>query len=282
MITLPTRPPYRDDPAAVRGFVARMDAELATALAARPWNPAELRGPMILAIDNAAKRASADDGDPAIAVDLDRAACLGAGLFAGLVAGPGGSVETPLPGGQAGVSVSGAAASPNIGEPLYWRDALLAALAARNGRAVTILAEVPLALLRGLAPEYPDWFFLEAEALQAFALRRKDAPERILAAARAADPNTVEEFSRDMVLDIVSPELQLAFRTLDRDQASFDQWMIEAIKGHHHYYDSDDQRRRLPLSQLALAPLAMACVAYDLGIRTNVESDYLPRHIIRV
>jgi hypothetical protein len=277
---LPSRPVFRADAAALRASIAKMDASIAKTLAARPWNPAELRGPMILALDNAAKRASIDVNDAGIAIDLERVACLGAALFGALVAGAGTTIEAPLPGSDEVIGVTGVAPSPSIGEPIYWRQALLAALAVRHARAISLLANVPVTLLRDLAPTHPGWFFLEAEALQALALRSKDVSQRLVAAARAADPATVDEAGRDWVLEVVTPELQLAFRALDRDQAEYDRWIEVAIKAHHRYYQDAAERSNQPLSQLALAPLAMACVAHDLGIRTSVESDYLPRHII--
>jgi hypothetical protein len=276
---LPSRPPFRVNPDVARSSIAQTDGEVQASLAARPWQPAALRGPMLLALDNAAMRASVDPGDRAIGGDLERVACIGAALFGGLAAGAGTQIAAPLPGGGV-VAVAGAAPQRNIGEPAYWREALLAALAVRQTRAVSMLAGVPIAVLRGLAPELPDWRFHEYEALQALALRNADAATKLVAAARAADPDTVDEASRDFVLDVIAPELQLGFRALDRDQAGFETWMTIAIERHHHYFQSHDARKRQPLSQLALAPLAMASVAHEMGMRTHVTTEYLPRHII--
>ncbi len=280
MAKLPSRPAFHVAPEVLRGSIARTEETVAKALAARPWVPANLRGLHLLTLSNAALRASIDLGDPGIAVDLERVACMGAALFGGLVAGAGQTIEAPLPGGGQTVEVTGSAPDSRVGEPGYWREALLAALTVRKTRAVSMLAEVPLALLRALGPTHDEWTFLEYEALQAVALGRPDAPVRLLAAAKAANPETVHEIVRDRVLDVVTPELQLAFKAIDRDQAGFDTWMIVAIEGHHHYFQRNALNKKQPTSQLALAPLAMACVAHDLGIRTNVTTDYLPRHII--
>lgn len=279
MTELPPRPPFRVTPDLARSSIAATDGEVQASLAARPWEPAALRGPMLLALDNAALRASVDPGDTAIAIDLERVACIGAALFGGLAAGDGKQIAAPLPGGGV-VAVAGAAPHRNVGEPAYWREALLAALAVRQTRAISLLTDVPIALLRELAPEFPEWRFHEYEALRALALRNADAATRLVAAARAADPDAVDSVSREFVLDVVTPELQLGFRALDRDQAGFDTWMDIAIARHHHYFQSHDARKKQPLSQLALAPLAMAAVAHEMGVRTNVTSDYLPRQII--
>ena len=280
MSSLPSRPRFHTAPELLRKSIEQVEATLSARVAARPWKPADLRGALILALDNAAKRAAIDPGDAAIAIDLDRVACMGAALFAALAAGGGARIEAPAPGGDGTIPTIGAAPDARLGEPIYWRDSLLAALAVRNVAATKMLAEVPISLLQALAPTRPRWALLEYEALQALALLRADAGNRLVAAARAADPANVEAISRDWVLDIVSPELQLGFRAIDRDQAGFDTWMDAAIKGHHHYYQARPERRKLPQAQLALAPLSMAKLAHDLGLRTRAVSDYLPRAIV--
>jgi hypothetical protein len=277
---LPTRPPTNVAPEATRKAVTRNDETLLRQLAARPWSPASARAAQGLALDNAARRSLLDPGDPLIAVDLERAACASAALFAALAAGAGTELDVPLPTSDQSVTMTGAAPHPNLGDPIHWRTGLLAALAVRKRRAIELLAGVPLDLLQRLSPSDPEWVLRERAALQALALRRRDAPDLLVAAASAADPKTVPDFARDWVLDVVTPELQVAFRALAREKAGVDQWMIEAIKGHHHYHFERPDRRDDLRAQLALAPLAMACVAHDLGIRTSVESDYLPRHII--
>lgn len=277
---LPSRPRFHTAPELLRKSIDQVETTLSKQIAARPWKSADLRGAQILALDNAAKRAAIDPVDAAIGLDLDRVACMGAALFAALAAGSGAEVAAPAPGSDGVVTTLGAAPDARLGEPIYWRDALLAAMAVRNRRSIRMLAEIPVSLLRALAPNRPDWAFLECEALQALALQQPDAGDRLVDAARAADPATVEAISRDWVLDILSPELQLAFRTIDQDQAGFDKWMEVALKGHHHYYQSRADRQRLILSQLALAPLAMACIAHDAGLHISVVSDYLPRAII--
>ncbi|HUQ03194.1 MAG TPA: immunity 49 family protein [Kofleriaceae bacterium] len=277
---LPTRPPSNVAPEATRKAVARNDETLLRQLAARPWSPASARAAQGLGLDNAARRSLLDPGDPLIAVDLERAACASAALFAALAAGAGAELEVPLPHSDETVTMTGAAPHPNLGDPIYWRTGLLAALAVRKRRAIELLAGIPLDLLRQLAPADPPWALREREALQALALGRRDAPDLLVAAAAAADPKTAPDLARDWVLDVVTPELQLGFRALARDQAGVDQWMTEAIKGHHHYYFQRPDRRNDLMAQLALAPLAMACVAHDMGVRTSVATDYVPARVI--
>lgn len=275
---LPTRPPLSVAPEISRKVVARQEDQLAKQLALRPWTAASSDAAQRIALDTAAQRAAIDPADPEIARDLEAAACASAALFAALAAGPGTDVEAPLPGSDASVVVAGAA--PGRGDPIDWRTGLLAALASRKRRAIEMLAGIPIAVLTKLAPRDPAWQAHEREALAAFAVLRAGAGDLLAAAAVAADPATVDPRLRDWVLDIVSPELQLAFSALVREPARFDQWMVEAIKGHHHYYFGRLGAHPTVQGQLALAPLAMACVARDLGVHTTIASDYVPASVI--
>lgn len=277
---LPKRPPFHVPPDGTRKVIAQQEETLLRQLDARPWTPASARTAQGLALDNAARRSVLDPFDPKIAVELERAACASSALYAALAAGPGAEVAAPLPHTDDTVTIAGAAPDANLGDPIHWRTGLLAAMAVRKRRAIELLAGIPRELLHRLAPADPEWAMLERDALQALALRADNAAELLERAARAADPETVGELSRDWVLDVVTPELQVGFRAMARDQRGVDTWMVEAIKGHHHYYFERSDRRKNILAQLALAPLAMACVANDMDVRTTASSDYVPARVI--
>ncbi|NKI44557.1 immunity 49 family protein [Streptomyces sp. LD120] len=57
-------------------------------------------------------------------------------------------------------------------------------------------------------------------------------------------------------------------------------WCVD-VHLHKAYWTADEDRAKDPDGSLALAPLAMACLAYDGGIPLNVASDYLPRHLLQ-
>jgi hypothetical protein len=276
-ISLPARPPLTVAPDVTRKVIADQAEQLERAFAARPWTAARADGAQQLALDTAYMRAAIDPSDPAIVRDLERAACASAALFGAVAAGHGGRVEISLPGGDL-IVVEGIAA--DRGDPIDWRTGLLAALASRNQAALKVLAGIPLEVLLRLAPSDPTWQQREREALMAFAVGRAGAGDLLVTAAREADPATVDPRIRDWVLDIVTPELQLAFSVLAHDASGLDRWMAEAIKGHHHYYVARAEPRKTVAAQLALAPLAIACVARDRGIPTTVTSDYVPAAII--
>jgi hypothetical protein len=279
MTKLPKRPTFHAKPEILRLNIADRQQVVNQRMSARPWTAGAVVGAFNSALNNAATRAALDPADREILADLERAACLAAGMFATASAPPDQEIEVPLP-GSGRVAMIGKGADPKLADPIYWRRGMHAALASRHREAIEVLAAIPISTLHALAPHDPGWLWHEAEALQAIALRNADAGELIVRAMKAADPATAtSESQRDWILDVVAPELELGFRAIDRDQAKYDLAMIKALRGHHHYYGKGEAKKDI-LGQLALAPLSMACVAADLGVKTTLDSDYLPRSII--
>ncbi|MFY4723437.1 immunity 49 family protein [Streptomyces sp. LaBMicrA B280] len=57
--------------------------------------------------------------------------------------------------------------------------------------------------------------------------------------------------------------------------------LVEALELHQQHWTADEERAEDPEGRLALGPLAIACLAYDGGIPIEVESDYLPQHLLQ-
>ena len=277
-MTVPNPRPFAGTPEVWRLNVDHDVTILARYLKGRQWRQNKLAAVTAAASHSAATRAVLDRSDPAIADDLATTACVAAALFAAASTSAGAQVSTPHPqGGQ--VTTTSTGLDTLDSSPLYWRRGLLAALIVRQFEAIEVLARISLETLRALASTMPQFMMEERKALQAIALRGPGAADQIVPAARAADPDAVGEGYRDWALDIVTPELQLGFHALAHDRAKFDEWMVIAIEGHHHYYGRSDMAKEVQ-GQLALAPLAMACVAHDLGVTTTIESPYIPRWLI--
>lgn len=47
------------------------------------------------------------------------------------------------------------------------------------------------------------------------------------------------------------------------------------------YWTADEERAKDPEGRIALAPLAITCLAHDGGIPIEVQSDYLPKHLLQ-
>ncbi|MFD4032139.1 immunity 49 family protein [Streptomyces sp. NPDC058637] len=71
-------------------------------------------------------------------------------------------------------------------------------------------------------------------------------------------------------------ELTAAFRSSHPDYAA----LVEALEPHKAYWTADDDRENDIEGLWAIGPLAIACLAYDGGFPSGVESDYLPVQLL--
>ncbi|MFC9749612.1 Imm49 family immunity protein [Streptomyces niveus] len=56
---------------------------------------------------------------------------------------------------------------------------------------------------------------------------------------------------------------------------------MTALTWHEEYWTANEARSLGGDGLVALAPLAIACMASDADIRIDVESEYLPKHPLR-
>lgn len=68
------------------------------------------------------------------------------------------------------------------------------------------------------------------------------------------------------------------FPPLERgDEAAFSEALTEALLQHKQFYSSTDKLRKEPEGFVSLSLTAVAALAWDRGLRFDVESDYAPR-----
>ncbi len=166
----------------------------------------------------------------------------------------------------------------NVGD---WHTAFLVSAISRNSTALDALCRTPIDLLRRSVSRTDEYYFLYAQALQAFWKREDDTPDRLMAALEATDPDGLPEHHVDFVLHIIVPEMDLLFQYLDEEasEETFNAALVQALESHKEFYQKAN-RRRVETGFLALGPLAMCCFAVDSGMAVTVQSDYLlPRPI---
>ncbi|MEV8361986.1 Imm49 family immunity protein [Streptomyces niveus] len=56
---------------------------------------------------------------------------------------------------------------------------------------------------------------------------------------------------------------------------------MTALTWHKEYWTANEARSLSGDGLVALAPLAIACMASDADMRIDVESEYLPKHLLR-
>lgn len=276
-MTVPARHVFPVSPAQMADTIEPRAANLAQ-LDADQWNGQFLGAISVQAFDNATVRAYRNPEELEIFVDLERCACAAAAAYLAAVTPGADPITAPGPGRRMVTVTRAKLDRAKLQPAVQWRYGILAAAATRNHAAIEALASVKALDLARIGRPVPTWFDSEAAALSATFRRESAAGDLLAAAMRKADPDKVDPKSRNWILDIVAAELELAFRALQQDQAAFDSAMVHALVGHHHYYGTESTNDAQ--GQLALAPLAVACLARDLGVRTNVQSDYIPRWII--
>lgn len=160
--------------------------------------------------------------------------------------------------------------------PGNWLDAFYLALVCRERDRITALCQVPLVLLResGSADEHVySWI----DTLQTYWNGGPDLGQKLVAAVDSTDPEVARD--PETAGRLSYPSMEMFHRIIRNDQAGFNQALATALQWHKEYW-SEESRAIEATGLVALAPLAMTCIAYDAGIPIEVESDYLPAVLV--
>jgi hypothetical protein len=76
------------------------------------------------------------------------------------------------------------------------------------------------------------------------------------------------------------PPIMMLYRYLRNDAAGFNEALADAVRWHKEYWTADKDRAQNIQGVVALAPLAIACLAKANGIPVEVETDYLPEALL--
>ncbi|MGM0359350.1 immunity 49 family protein [Streptomyces griseoaurantiacus] len=174
---------------------------------------------------------------------------------------------------------------PAIGPRPYadagnWLTAFWLAVVCRDQKRLTELSQIPLDRLRSEEGAYDDYIYHWVAALQAYWSRRPGLVEELTAAMQQSHPDVATIAPRDRLQQVLYPPINLFCRFLRQDAPGFNQALTEALELHKAYWTADEDRTGDPSGMMALAPLAVACLAHDGGIPIEVESDYLPKHLL--
>ncbi len=246
---------------------------LAAGLSKEDLGAGSLASIVQLGVGLAQYASSADPADERIATGLAAAARAGSAMFAALGAAE--PRDLLLYDGRTRRIPALAPSSSTA--PMAWLRAFHAATCVGDIYALDRLAGADIALIRDSPTTTDEFGYLHIDALCGYHRRDADTPERLLAALKATDPDAVDPRLRNYVLDIATPQMELLFRLLKKDEAAFNQTLVMALEQHGKYY----RRDQAPvLGQLALGPLALSCAAHDAGLAVTVESNYIPRWLI--
>ncbi|MFG3363505.1 immunity 49 family protein [Streptomyces sp. NPDC048156] len=162
-----------------------------------------------------------------------------------------------------------------------WLNAFWLAVICREQERMTQLCEVPLDRLRAPEGQYDEYIYHWVDALQTYWLRRPGLVEKLTATFQASDPSVAHVAPRDLLDGVLYPPINLFYHFVRKDEEGFSPALVEALKLHKAYWTLNEERATDIDGAVALGPLAIACLAYDGGIPIDVESDYLPKHLLQ-
>ncbi|MET8113288.1 immunity 49 family protein [Streptomyces prasinus] len=202
---------------------------------------------------------------------------LGSALFA-VTAKSEGTVECRINGKVRTLRATGPLSTARAGT---WLNAFWLAVICREPERMTQLCEVPLERLRAPEGQYDEYIYHWVDTLQTYWLRRPGLVEKLTAALQMSDPEVARIAPRDLLQGILYPPINLFYHFVRRDVEGFSPALEEALKLHRAYWTLTEERQKDIDGAIALGPLAIACWAHDGHLPIEVESDYLPQHLLQ-
>ena len=161
-----------------------------------------------------------------------------------------------------------------------WIEGFYVSTLCRDKTSLSLLCDTPTPLLKRSTTKGPEYRSIMVDALRAV---WKDTPEKqdlLLEAMTATDPDRPDVAPvSDWVLFIDIHIIRLFFYLTDADER-FGQALSLAAEDHKKYWSKASHKSN-PAGFLSIPLLGVAALAYDAGLRFDVESDYIPGWLIR-
>jgi hypothetical protein len=162
--------------------------------------------------------------------------------------------------------------------PGSWLTAFYLAVVCRERDRITALCRVPLSLLRQNGAQFDEFEYAWIDTLQTYWLGGADLGPKLVAAVDGTEAETVTD--RETAGKLLYPPMEMFHRVVRKDQAGFNRALASALQWHKEYWTADESRAHMISSLVALAPLAIACMAHDAGLPIEVESEYVPATLL--
>lgn len=158
-----------------------------------------------------------------------------------------------------------------------WLDAFYLNLIFGDLPAVKRLCDFPTVLLQQSPTIASEYRYLYKDALCSYVNGDEDVIDRIISAMKATDPNRPDIYDRHMVLKVGVPQVELFYRAVTHD-SKFGPAMQVAVQRHREYWSEQPTSVR---GFVSIALLGIVVLGLDVGLQINVDSPYLPMHLIR-
>ncbi|MFD4274109.1 immunity 49 family protein [Streptomyces cyaneofuscatus] len=202
---------------------------------------------------------------------------LGSAIFA-LLGAAEGAVECRINRKLRTIPATGPMSTADAGT---WLSAFWLAVICRDQERMTQLSEIPLERLRSPEGSYDEYIYHWVDTLQSWWLRRPDLADKLIATIEASDPNVARIAPQDLLQAVLYPPINLFYHYIRNDRDGFAPALTDALKLHKTYWTLNQDRAKDIDGSIALGPLAIACLAYDAEFPLDIESDYLPKHLLQ-
>ncbi|MFF7341045.1 immunity 49 family protein [Streptomyces sp. NPDC008163] len=189
-----------------------------------------------------------------------------------------GHVMCRIAGETRSIPATGPTRSANPG---HWINAFWLAIVCRDQTRMNQLSGVPLELLRASRARYDEFMFDWVDTLQSYWDERPGLVGKIVATIEGSHPDVAQVAEQGLIDKILYQPVNLFHLFVRKDREGFNQALFEALGLHRSYWTATPEREASVEGYLALGPLAMACLALDAGFPIEVESEYLPKHLLQ-
>jgi hypothetical protein len=180
---------------------------------------------------------------------------------------------------------------PQTGSTSYsgsfnWQEGYYLAFACREKHVLDSLVRKSTDIMRQRSEGVNEYSHLMVDALKSFYSSYyesedliKETSMKLRAAIDATDVDKIIPLTIDGTINFALPAMELVASLLDGNVQNFNESLADALECHKKYW-SDDERSGDPRGFIAIAPLGLACAAYDAGFPIEVESEYIPKYIL--
>ncbi|MEV1022637.1 immunity 49 family protein [Streptomyces sp. NPDC050264] len=159
-----------------------------------------------------------------------------------------------------------------------WLDAFYLTLVTRERERTTRLCQVPLDDLRGGDVPVDDYVLHWIDTLQTHWLDRPmdDVVQKLVTTLETSHPEAATLAPKDFLNAVEYQPVALFHRLLTQDHDAFGEALAGALAQHGSYWGDS----AAPRARVALGPLALACLAYDMEFPVGLDAPYLPKYLL--
>ncbi|PKW14820.1 immunity 49 family protein [Saccharopolyspora spinosa] len=160
-----------------------------------------------------------------------------------------------------------------------WLITLWLAVIFRDREKIDNIVSVPISTLRESGAEYDEFMYSWVDSLQKFFQHSTGLQDSFVATMDGTNPDVVSIASEEVLLDLLYPPIEMFYFMLRRDSDKFNESLSGALKAHRRYWSKPDRMTNSE-GMIALGPLAVSVLAKQSSMDIQVESEYLPQHLL--